>query len=115
MVLGAEMQDFLMVTSDIAFDDYGFALADSSKEMRIREMIRAYMPQVLNANPELLPEVVEAELKNTVSEVIGVYRKAVNEVRKINAAAQQAEREAREAEAQIKNGAIVQASSQMHS
>jgi hypothetical protein len=112
MVLGAEMQDFLMVTSDIAFDDYGFALADSSKEMRIREMIRAYMPQVLNANPELLPEVVEAELKNTVSEVIGVYRKAVNEVRKINAAAQQAEREAREAEAQIKNGAIVQASAQ---
>lgn len=110
MVLGAEKLDYLQVTSDIAFDDYGYALADTTKEMRIREIIRAYMPQVLNANPELLPEVVEAELKDTISEAIGTYRKAIDEMRKIQAQQAAAAQEAAQAQAETKNSAIVEAS-----
>lgn len=82
MILGKEMMQFLKVTEDIAFDDYGYSLGDMTRELKIRDIIRAYLPQAINANPELLEAAIKSEIEETVAGAQGVISNAFAEIRK---------------------------------
>lgn len=89
MILGADGMRMLRVTEDICFDDYGYSLGDVQKEMNIRQILRQYMPAVLQAEPTLIHMAIKAELAETFTEAEAIVEKAMAEVNRMQQQQQQ--------------------------
>lgn len=85
MILGTEGMQYLKATHDIAFDDYGYTLADSRKEQNIREIVRSYFQQSINAGTGRIQDAIEFETAETMTEALAVIKKGWQEVRKAQA------------------------------
>lgn len=77
MMLGVEKFQFLSGIENIAFHDYGYQMADITKDQTVRDMLRQFYPVVLNSSPDLLPDILEAELADTATEAQAIMSRAM--------------------------------------
>lgn len=91
--LGTEKFQFLKSTEEIAFQSYGYRMADITKEQNVRDILRQLYPVILNSTPEMAPDILQAELANTGTEATAVIRaafKRINDMRQEEARAAEA-------------------------
>lgn len=101
MVLGVEKMQFLKMTPDFAFQDYGYKLGDIMKEMDVRNMLREWAPIVLNSQPEMVETFMEAAWTETTAEIQGKIRNAFKKINEAKQAEAQAQSEAAMAQKQV--------------
>lgn len=74
-LLGDKMAMFLENTKDLFLDDWDMYVTDGRKEMEIRDMMREWFPQAVNAGELRVEDAMEAAMKESIDMAIGVLRK----------------------------------------
>ncbi|MFZ7153827.1 MAG: hypothetical protein ACO1HP_08620, partial [Bacteroidota bacterium] len=74
-LLGDKMAMFLENTKDLFLDDWDMYITDGRKEMEIRDMMREWFPQAVNAGELRVEDAMEAAMKESIDMAIGVLRK----------------------------------------
>ena len=74
-LLGDKMAMYLQNTKELFLDDWDAYITDGRKEMEIRDMMREWFPQAVNAGELRVEDAMEAAMKESIDMAIGVLRK----------------------------------------
>jgi len=69
------MAIYLQNTKELFLDDWVAYITDGRKEMEIRDMMREWFPQAVNAGELRVEDAMEAAMKESIDMAIGVLRK----------------------------------------
>lgn len=82
-IVGDELTGFLEVTKDIALDDFGVAIFNAQREKEIRDIMRSYAQQSINAQQLRVEDALNFELAETLPEAKQALRNGWQEVRRV--------------------------------
>lgn len=83
IILGDEKFGYMMATRDLAYSDYNVKFIDGGKEMDIRRRIFGLAEASLNSKELRYQDVMEMEMTETLSDAMGVLRRAWAEIQKV--------------------------------
>lgn len=109
MLLGDSGLKYLKDTSSIAFEDYGLYISDGRREKQVRELMHEYLPQAINAKELRVVDAVQAELAETMDKTLAILNHGWDVVQDIAQKQTQGEQQARAADTQSKNQAMLAA------
>jgi hypothetical protein len=88
-IVGDSAMEFLRITKDFAFDDYGVYISDGGKEVELKDRLMALAEVALNAKELRFQDLIKLSMAESLSESYEIVEKGFEEVQKIREKMQQ--------------------------
>lgn len=83
LLLGVDEKKFLEMTLSLSNEEFGVFLNDGKKELNIKNILRQFFPQQINANKLTVHDVAKFEMADSFSEAIAYLEKGWEEINKV--------------------------------
>jgi hypothetical protein len=92
-IIGDSALNYLKITQDFAFDDYGVYISDGGKEVELKERLMSLAGVALNSKELRFQDLIKLSMTETVAESLEVIEKGFEEMERIKKEMQQSQSE----------------------
>ena len=103
-IIGESGVRFIQMTKDVSFDSFGCYLTNARREAEIKDRLRQYGEQSINAAEIRIPDMAKFELAETLGEAIQALEEGWQKIQDVTARQQQADIEAKNKQLEIQAG-----------